>query len=302
MVELQPYSIGILEQQRVISRRPLILARRANDLHVKRTQEAVQLVNVSAFAGAKTQMVQADAILLERGTGVLGRRRVDPDRRAPADAVITCLGIDDGLQPEKRQQLAVELTGAFEIRCGQKNMRDAVDFHRLPPSSPGQFRIKTVLGNRQHTAIGPASSSVMEPATRTGPRRGGLAAAALPLGLMLVAMAAGPAVAAGCSFEPQGEGRVAAVVDARTFRLQDGREVRLAGIAPVPGDHAHRASALAAILMGHDVTLSGEDDTPDRYGRQSAFVFLEGAEPLVQGLLLAQGEALVSPAVADTAC
>ena len=38
----------------------------------------------------------------------------------------------------------------------------------------------------------------------------------------------GPAVAAGRSFEAQGEGRVAAVIDARTFRLEDGREVRLA--------------------------------------------------------------------------
>jgi hypothetical protein len=42
------------------------------------------------------------------------------------------------------------------------------------------------------------------------------------------------------------------------------------------------------------VTLSGEDDTPDRYGRQPAFVFLAGSGTLVQGLLLAQGEALVS--------
>ena len=39
-----------------------------------------------------------------------------------------------------------------------------------------------------------------------------------------------PARAAGCSFEPQGEGRVTAVIDARTFLLDDGREVRLAGI------------------------------------------------------------------------
>jgi hypothetical protein len=31
-----------------------------------------------------------------------------------------------------RQQLAIEFAGAFEIRRGQKNMRDAVDFHRLP--------------------------------------------------------------------------------------------------------------------------------------------------------------------------
>ena len=33
-----------------------------------------------------------------------------------------------------------------------------------------------------------------------------------------------------CAFEPQGEGRVAAVVDGRSFRLDDGREIRLAGI------------------------------------------------------------------------
>ncbi len=126
-----------------------------------------------------------------------------------------------------------------------------------------------------------------------------LLAALAMCGFML---GAGPAGAAECSFEPQGEGRVAAVIDARTFRLQDGREVRLAGIEPVAGEAANRTSALAAIVMGHEVRLSGEDDTPDRYGRQSAFVFLDGSEVLVQGLLLAQGEALASPAVTDKGC
>src|SRR5258706_739410 len=118
---------------------------------------------------------------------------------------------------------------------------------------------------------------------------------------MLVAAAATPAVATGCWFEPQGEGRVAAVIDARTFRLQDGREVRLAGIEPVAAEkeNANPTSALAATLMGRDVTLRGEDDTPDRYGRQPAFVFLDGSESLVQGLLLAQGEALVSATKAN---
>ena len=145
----------------------------------------------------------------------------------------------------------------------------------------------------------------MEPVTRTGPRRGGFVAAALPWGLMLVAVAAGPAVAAGCAFEPQGEGRVAAVIDARTFRLQDGREVRLAGIEPVAAEKANRTSALATLLAGREVTLHGEDDTPDRYGRQPAFVFLQGldgSEALVQGLLLAQGEALISATVANKDC
>jgi endonuclease YncB( thermonuclease family) len=138
----------------------------------------------------------------------------------------------------------------------------------------------------------------MEPVTRTAARRGGFVAAALPWGLILVAVAAGPAVAAGCAFEPQGEGRVAAVIDSRTFRLQDGREIRLAGIEPVAAEKA----ALAAIVAGREVTLRGEDDAPDRYGRQPAFVFLADSETPVQGLLLAQGEALVSTTVTDKNC
>ncbi|HMH95271.1 MAG TPA: hypothetical protein VK577_01655, partial [Bradyrhizobium sp.] len=106
--------------------------------------------------------------------------------------------------------------------------------------------------------------------TRTSPRCGGFVAAALPWGLMLVAVAAGPAVAAGCAFEPQGEGRVAAVIDSRTFRLQDGREVRLAGIEVLDDG----ATVLASLLAAQAVTLRGETDAPDRYGRQAAFVFL----------------------------
>jgi endonuclease YncB( thermonuclease family) len=121
---------------------------------------------------------------------------------------------------------------------------------------------------------------------------------------MLVASAFSPAIAAGCAFEPQGEGRVAAVVDARSFRLEDGREVRLAGIEPVVSEktNANRGAALAAIVAGREVTLSGEDDAPDRYGRQPALVFLAPSGDLVQGLLLAQGEALVSTTVTDKEC
>jgi endonuclease YncB( thermonuclease family) len=142
----------------------------------------------------------------------------------------------------------------------------------------------------------------MKLATRTEPKRARFVAVTLPYSLMLVAAAAGPSVAAGCAFEPQGEGRVAAIVDARTFRLQDGREVRLAGIEPVATEKANRTSALATLLAGHEVTLHGEDDTPDRYGRQPAFVFLDGSEALVQGLLLAHGEALISATVANKDC
>jgi endonuclease YncB( thermonuclease family) len=108
----------------------------------------------------------------------------------------------------------------------------------------------------------------------------------------------GTALAAPCSFEPQGEGRVSAVIDARTFRMDDGREVRLAGIETLLDGSA----ALSALVAGRSVALRGETDAPDRYGRQPAFVFVEQAATPVQNQLLAQGEALASGMVADKAC
>ena len=119
-------------------------------------------------------------------------------------------------------------------------------------------------------------------------------------GLMLLSFST-PASSAGCAFEPQGEGRVAAVIDARTIRLDDGREVRLAGIVPVSSERTN-AAALAAIVDGRDVTLRGEDDAPDRYGRQPSFVFVAGAETPVQSELLRRGEALVSTEITSKDC
>jgi len=50
------------------------------------------------------------------------------------------------------------------------------------------------------------------------------------------------------------------------------------------------------------VALRGEDDTPDRYGRQYAFVFLGSSESSVQEELLSQGEAFVSTTVTEREC
>jgi endonuclease YncB( thermonuclease family) len=121
---------------------------------------------------------------------------------------------------------------------------------------------------------------------------------------VIVVMAAGAAFAAPCAFEPQGEGRVTSVVDPRSFRLEDGRDVRLAGIEAAFSEKpaAARMRALTALLAGRDVQLRGEDDTPDRYGRQPAYVWLLPDERLVQRELLAQGEAIVSVSVGDKEC
>ena len=141
----------------------------------------------------------------------------------------------------------------------------------------------------------------MKPVSRAGEHHGRSIATVLVCHLLLVA-AAGLALAAACAFEPQGEGRVAAVIDARSFRLEDGREIRLSGIEPARSEKAKDNSALSAVIAGREVTLRGQDDTPDRYGRQSAFVFLASSEIPVQAELLARGEALVSASVIDKDC
>jgi endonuclease YncB( thermonuclease family) len=125
-----------------------------------------------------------------------------------------------------------------------------------------------------------------------------VSAAAIALGVIAPTVT-GPALAASaCSLTPQGEGRVSAIIDARTFRMDDGREVRLAGIETATDG----AAALGALVAGRSVTLRGETDAPDRYGRQPAFVFVDQAETSVQNQLLAQGDALVSGIIADKAC
>ncbi|WP_027567953.1 thermonuclease family protein [Bradyrhizobium sp. URHA0013] len=107
------------------------------------------------------------------------------------------------------------------------------------------------------------------------------------------------AFASPCQFESQGEGRVAAI-DARSLRLDDGREIRLTGIEPT----ATTKQALTSLLAGRDVILilRSADDTPDRYGRQGALVFVGESDISVQATLLAQGDAIVSAEIADKNC
>jgi endonuclease YncB( thermonuclease family) len=116
--------------------------------------------------------------------------------------------------------------------------------------------------------------------------------------VVLLLVAADAASATPCQFEAQGEGRVTAIVDARGVRLDDGREVRLTGIEAT----ATTRQELTSLLVGRDVTLRSTDDTPDRYGRQGALMFIGESETSVQATLLAQGDALVSGEVADKDC
>ncbi|EHR00103.1 thermonuclease family protein [Bradyrhizobium sp. WSM471] len=118
------------------------------------------------------------------------------------------------------------------------------------------------------------------------------------LQLIAILLVAGQsAFASPCQFEFQGEGRVTAI-EARGLRLDDGREIRLTGIEPT----ATTKQALTSLLVGHDVILRSADDTPDRYGRQGALVFVGESDTSVQAMLLAQGDAIVSAEIADKDC
>lgn len=125
--------------------------------------------------------------------------------------------------------------------------------------------------------------------------RASLTAAALLAG-------ASSAGRAACDLDLQGEGRVKAVINARTLRLDDGRTIRLAGIEAPDGDQNAAMATLRALAQGRDITLHGTDDSPDRYGRQRAFVLVYGKETSLQAELLAEGQARAAGTVADPAC
>src|SRR5207248_7461925 len=117
-----------------------------------------------------------------------------------------------------------------------------------------------------------------------------------------------PAPNSACGFESAGTGAVARVLDGRSFVLDDGREIRLAGIEVPPasdtaGPHAEAAAAaktaLEAILLGRTVALS-QHGVSDRYGRILAHVAADVRS--VAGELVARGFARVAVHVGDAAC
>ena len=120
---------------------------------------------------------------------------------------------------------------------------------------------------------------------------------------ILIAAAGCVEARATCAFEVLKQGRVAAIIDARTFKLTDDQEVRLAGIE-LPGATAVAArrdlAALSQLVLGRDVTLRGPSPKPDRYGRLIGLAFADDASNSIQSLLLDQGAVAFSGDVADS--
>jgi micrococcal nuclease len=97
--------------------------------------------------------------------------------------------------------------------------------------------------------------------------------------------------------------------DGATLRLNDGREVRLAGVIAandLDGDQdaVQRATAsLDRLVAGKRILLYSLSDATDRYGRILAQVALADADGAwVQGLLVANGVLRVGPEAGEPAC
>jgi endonuclease YncB( thermonuclease family) len=121
--------------------------------------------------------------------------------------------------------------------------------------------------------------------------------------------------AAGCGGETLAEGRAGRILDARTFALEDGREIRLAGIE-VPAlagpqgnnptaDGGAARDALTALLS--DVLITVKQAEPlktDRYGRLFGYASArrDGADHPVQAELISAGYARVAARVGGRAC
>jgi endonuclease YncB( thermonuclease family) len=119
-------------------------------------------------------------------------------------------------------------------------------------------------------------------------------------GVLLTVMPLGPASAQACGSVALGDGRVAAVEDAKTLRLADGRHIRLAGIEW--GTSAETARAvLASIVLDRQVVLKSTG-IEDRYGRIHAFPSVNGSETPIQYALLDRGLAVTGTRVGDAGC
>jgi endonuclease YncB( thermonuclease family) len=122
--------------------------------------------------------------------------------------------------------------------------------------------------------------------------------------LLLAALPFAPAAHA-CGNASLGEGHVAAIEDARTLRLADGRLIRLAGVEWGLPNAAAR-EALAGLVLGRPIALkdvpSKSAGTPDRYGRIHAFASVNGSETPIQYVLLDRGLAVTGTRIGDPAC
>lgn len=123
-------------------------------------------------------------------------------------------------------------------------------------------------------------------------------------------------VVAACPLDTGSARTATSVLDAETIALDDGSEVRLAGIlAPRPPltaqapaiwqPEAEATAALSHLVLGRPLFLGYSGRRSDRYGRHVAQVFVDdgnGGRTWVQGRLLAEGHARANVLPEHAAC
>ena len=118
-----------------------------------------------------------------------------------------------------------------------------------------------------------------------------------------------------CRFEAAGTGNVRAITDGRSFTLEDGREIRLAGIEvplpPAAGESGPRAEAAFAARAALESMLASQSVELRQNGEGAAvavgtlamvYVMRDGARQSVAHEMLASGFARVSAHVGDRPC
>ena len=117
-----------------------------------------------------------------------------------------------------------------------------------------------------------------------------------------------------CGGEEIARGKVSRVVDGRTFVLEDGREVRLAGLEvppmPLPGESsampggAAAKDGLDALVRGVEVALQRAEFKSDRYGRMVAYAYAarDAVQRSVQAELISAGFARVGDRIGRRDC
>ncbi len=101
-----------------------------------------------------------------------------------------------------------------------------------------------------------------------------------------------------CKLTAIGGAKVAAVQEGGTLMLDDGRELRLAGVEIAGGSRG----ALQALVGDRPLRLERLGPEQDRYGRLVGFAFAGDDGQSLQTALLAQGRARVSARIGDKAC
>jgi endonuclease YncB( thermonuclease family) len=127
-------------------------------------------------------------------------------------------------------------------------------------------------------------------------RRHILAIVAAASAYAFVACSAGAEPA--CKLTAIGSAKAVEVRDGGTLMLDDGRELRLAGIEIAAGSRA----ALLALIGDRPLRLESLGAGQDRYGRLLGFAFPGDAPQSLQAALLAQGRARVSARIGNKSC